>query len=339
MKSDKWDDYLSSFGGELTFRGGEFAESQYELDLRYVSTFSQPNYSSVTIRQLYLQTPLTDYTFLTVGKIEKKFGVAEFYNFSNRLSPKERVLGRLELLERQAPALVQIDWIASPYISCGTFLWSTNAQKWEEIHSGAQTEITLNNFYGAIYLYYERLKNWFVGINASTQLDFFRFYWEGIIKEKNEQYFSEVLKSNKINKKQLSFATGLAWEWKYYSTRCEFTFRTEGYSKKEQGAIRDLISISNDHLSYYNKGYFGKNYLGITMGTSRFIITNLGVNIANLISLDSIGGEFEVRTYYLHKEAVVFGINLVSYYGKQDNEYMLYLPYQYRFYGFVTFSY
>ena len=69
MKSDEeWNDYLSSIGGDVTYSGGKFAESQYELSLRYTTTYSQPHNSKITLRQLYIQTPLTDYAFLTVGK-------------------------------------------------------------------------------------------------------------------------------------------------------------------------------------------------------------------------------------------------------------------------------
>jgi len=71
----------------------------------------------------------------------------------------------------------------------------------------------------------------------------------------------------------------------------------------------------------------------------RFILTNLSVNVANLISLDSIGGELNISFTYIHKEEVVFGINFLHYYGKKDSEYMLYVPYQSQISAFVTFCF
>ncbi len=337
--NEEWKDYLSSLGGDVTYSGGKFGKSQYEFSLRYVTNFSQSNYSRIILNQLYIQTPLTDYTFLTVGKRVKKFGLAAFHNFSNRLSPKERVLGQIERLERIAPGLIQFDWIATPHISLGTFLWSYNTEKWKDINIGAQTEIDLGNVYGSIHLYYEKLKDWFVGINISDQMGSFRIYGEGIIKEKNEQYFPMILKFKNRNKTQFSFSGGIAWEWRYYSARCEYAFRSEGYNKVEKNEIKGLVQNSRDYLNYYHKSYFGENYVGFSLGAYPFIIPSLGFSLDNLISFEPIGGELDVNISYLHKEAVAFGVNFLYYYGKNDNEYMLYLPYQYRISAFVTFSY
>ncbi len=340
LKSNEvWKDYLSSIGGDVTYSGGKFAESQYELSLRYTTTFSQPHNSNITLKQLYIQTPLTDYTFLTVGKRVKKYGLAAFHNFSNRLSPEERVLGRLERLIRRAPGLIQFDWIASSHISLGTFLWSDNVQKWEDMNIGAQTEINLDNIYGGFYLYYEKLNDWLIGINISDQIGAFRVYGEGIIKEKNEQYFPEVLNFKNINATQISFSSGLAWEWRYYSARLEYANRSEGYNKGERGKIKDLIRDAENNFDYYNKSYFSKNYFGISLGTMHFILTNLSVNVANLISLDSIGGELNINLAYIHREEVVFGVNFLHYYGKKDSEYILYVPYQSQINAFVMFCY
>lgn len=335
---EEWKDYLSSLGGDVAFTGGKFSESQYELSLRYTTSYSQLHSSKITLIQLYIQTPLTDYTFLTVGKRIKEFGLAEFHNFSNRLSPKERLLGQLEKLERQAPGLIQFDWIISPDISLGTFLWSYNAQKWEDINIGTQTEVDLDKVYCGIYLYYEKLKNWLIGVNISDQIGNFRLYSEGIIREKNEQYFNELLgfKNKGI---QFAFSNGLAWEWKYYSARFEYAFRTEGYNKREGDEIENIIKSRDEGLDYYNKDYFGKNYFGISLGASHLIITNLGIGLSNLISLDSKGGELDINISYIHKDKVALGVNYLFYYGKRESEYLLYLPYQSQLRGFVTFYY
>jgi len=340
LKSDEeWKDYISSLGGDVTYSGGKFGKSQYEFSLRYITTFSQPNYSKIILNQLYIQAPLTDYIFFTVGKRVKKYGLASFHNFSNRLSPKERVLGRLDRLERIAPGLVQLDWIATQHISLGAFAWSYNTEKWEDINVGAQTEIDVGNIYGSIHVYYEKLKNWFVGINISHQMSSLRFYTEGIIKEKNEQYFSNLVKPESKNSAQFSLSSGIAWEWKYYSARVEYAFRSEGYDRREKNKIRDLIQNSKNEFDYYHKGYFGKNYMGVSLGAYPFLITGLSLNVENLLSFEPIGGELNLSISYIHKESVLFGMNFLSYYGNKESEYILYLPYKNRISAFVTFSY
>jgi len=324
LKSDSnWNNRFSNIGGELTFRGGEFGQTQYEMSLRYVTSSSNPNAAKFTLRQLYTQIPLTDYLFFTIGKREMEFGVAEFQNSSNKLSPKERLLGHIERLERQAPVLFQLDWITSSNISLGAFSWSNASEKWEDSNIGMQVEFQFDNFYNGLYFYYENMKFWSIGINISQQLYRFRIYGEGILKEKNEQFYAQLL--NFTNKgKQFSFTSGLVYEWNYFSTRIEHIHRTEGFTGNEKMKIKELV-INTGDLGGYNKSYFGKNYLGLSIGTSRFFISNLNFNITNLLSIDDLGGEVGLNISFIHKESVIFGGSLVYYYGKEESEYRLYL--------------
>ena len=213
----KWNDNFSSIGGELTFRAGAFGKSQYEMTMRYITSLSNPNKSYFTLRQLYIQVPLTDYTFLTIGKREKEYGFAEFHDFANRLSPRQRLLGHIERLERQGPGIIQFDWIVSQYISLGAFLWSSNSHGWKNSNIGAQTELQFGNFYSGIYFYYEKLKFWSIGINTSQQINNFRLYGEGIIKKGNEQYYARKLNFNNKGT-QFAFSTGIAYESAGYLT-------------------------------------------------------------------------------------------------------------------------
>ena len=338
MKSNKkWNDYISGMGGQLTLLGGGFAKTQFEMDLRYVTTFSNPNVSYFTLRQLYIQVPFTDYVFLTIGKREKKFGLAEFHNFSNRISPKINVLGHMEKLQRQAPGLIQLDWIASSDISTAVFLWSNPSQKWKYANIGALTELQFNNFYSGIYFYYERLKFWLVGFNISQQMSSLRLYSEGIVKEHDEQYYAQLF--NFKNKGiQLSISTGIDYEWKYYSATLEYAFRSEGFNGSERSKIENLVKNTGNILGY-NQNYYGKDYLGFNFGASRFFSPKLGFNISNLISLDSLGGQLEIGLSYLHREKVAFGIDAVYNYGKKNSEYMLYSPYQFQTTVFASLSF
>jgi len=306
------------------------------MNLRYVTSYDNPDNATFTLRQLYAQIPISDYFFLTIGKREKEYGFAVFHNSSNRLSPKERLLGNIDRLARLAPGLFQLDWIVSSHISMGAFAWSGNSNRWKDSNVGALTEFQFSDFYSGLYFYYERLKFWSLGFNLSRQLGRFRFYSEGIIKQGNEQYYADLLDFDNDGV-QFSFTTGFAFEWKYFSSRIEQFHRTEGFTKNEQGKIRELVRSSGD-LPGYNKGYFGKNYLGLTVGTSRLGIPNFGVSATNLFSFDSFGGETSMSLSYLHKESVTFGANLVFYYGK-ESEYELYLPTNFQSIFFVRTSF
>lgn len=331
--SVEWKDYFSSLYGDFSYTGGGFAKSQYECKLRYIS---QPNYSSLDIKQLYIKTPISDYTFLTFGKREIQYGMAVFHNFSNRLSPKELIFGRTE---RQAADLVQFDWVASPSVSLGTFLWFSDVKNWRDVNAGGQIEIDANNIYSSTHLYYEKRKNWFIGQNNSFQLNAFRFYLEGIIKKRNEQYFAEVLNIGNKEKRHFALSNGIVWEWKNYSARAEYAFRSEGFNKEEGDNIKIIIQNNMNALAYYNKSYYGKKYFGVSLAASNLFVNSLGINVSNLLSLDCPGSELQGGISYTLRESVSFGVNAVYYYGKNDSEYILYVPCRSQMYGFIAFSY
>ncbi len=335
----KWDDYLSSIGAELSFLGGGFAKTQFESDLRYVMTFSNPRSSTFTLRQLYVKVPFSDYMFLTVGKREENYGLGDFYNFSNRLSPKERTLGHMDQLQRQAPALIRFDWIVSPGFSASAFTWSTDSLSidsldWKYSNVGASTELQLGNFYSGIYFYYERLKFWSIGLDISQQMNSFRLYTEGIVKEHNEQYYSHLLNfaGGGI---QAAFSTGIDYEWKYYSAKLEYTVRTEGFTTDQRTEIEAYIRRTGD-LSGYNQSYYGKNYLGLDWEASQLASPNITLSVTDLIALDSFGGQLEIGCSYLAREDVTIGADVVYNYGEKNAEYVLLAPY--RFQGIVSLT-
>ncbi len=333
----KWNDYISSIGGELSFLSGGFAKTQFETDLRYVTTFSNPATSSFTLRQLYIKIPLSDYLFLTAGKREENYGLADFYNFSNRLSPKERTLGHMDVLERQAPGLIKLDWVTSPVISLSAFTWSSDSLNWKYSNIGSSIELQINNFYSGVYFYYEKLRYWLAGFDISQQMNSLRFYSEGIIKEHDEQYYTQLL--NFKNKGiQLDFSTGLNYEWEYYSASLEYTLRTEGFDNSEKNKIEDFIKNTGNFLGY-NQSYFGKNYLGIDFGASRLWSPNLSLDIANLFTLDSFGGQLEANLSYLFNDEVVFGGDVVYNYGDKNSEYILFQPARLQIIGSVSINF
>ncbi len=266
--------------------------------------------------------PLTDYSFLTIGKREMELGLASFHNFSNRISPKERTLGELERLERYGPGLIQLDWIILQYISVGGFLWSPEAKKWKDINIGKQIEIETSSIYSGIYFYYEKLRNFSIGFNISKQTDIFRIYIEGIFKSRSEQYFSEMLKLGKKKRNQLSASFGLAHEGKYHWALVDYAFRSEGFTGIETDSIKSFVKRDSKAILGYNKDYFARDYIGISVGTSQFIFVNLRASLSNLISVNTSGGELSGGLSYLHKGRVVFGVSFVYYYGKGNSEYI-----------------
>ena len=164
-----------------------------------------------------------------------------------------------------------------------------------------------------------------------------RFYSEGIIKEHDEQYYTQLL--NFKNKGiQLAFSSGLNYEWEYYSASLEYTLRTEGFDNSEKNKIEDLIKNTGNFLGY-NQSYFGKNYLGIDFGASRLWSPNLSLDIANLFTLDSFGGQLEANLSYLFNDEVVFGGDVVYNYGDKNSEYILFQPARLQIIGSVSINF
>ncbi len=341
--TSKWNDFASSLGCQMSVLGGSFGETQYEMSLRYLTDYSRPNTTRLTMRQLYAQTPLSDFFFLTAGKRENEFGLARYHNFSNRLSPKERLVGEIGLQDRQAPAIGQLDWIVSPHLSVGAFFWATDAKRWKETHLGCQAETEFDNYYLGLFGYYEKLETWSVGFNASRQLDVFRIYSEGIVKQNNPQYFAGALDLKNRDRQQVAVSMGVRFEKGFYSIGAEGAYRTEGYSFSQQRRIAAILIANPAAFQYYNKDYFGKHYIGINASTARLFIPNVGLSAGCLISAGSrrkqTGYEMTIGLGYLHKESVSIGLNAAVYAGGKESEYRMFLPYRYRIFSYLSYSY
>lgn len=323
LKTHKHNNFSSRIEGNFIFSAGGFGKTQFESELRYTTTFSKPNETSMSIRQMYVEIPLTDFSFLTVGKKRKNFGSAIFHGFSNRLSPKEIFVDRTE---RTIPGLIEYSWIASQHIAFESIIWFTNVQNCEDINLSQGIEITLDRFYGDVHLYYENQKRWLVGLNLSYNLNTLLFYNESIIKENSDQF---IVKDDSLVQRVGNFyslSTGLSWQKNRYSLSIEYAFRSEGFTDNEKESYHSFISAYNNGYQYYTLNYYTKQYLSLSLSMFNFLTTNLSLNFSNIYALDDDSGYLTGGLGYFFKDVASFGFYIRYHYGNDSSEYILLTP-------------
>ena len=333
-KEDK--DYGSRLEGDLFLTGGEFGKTQFEMDLRFNMSLNNSESGKLTIRQIYVEAPLTDFSFFTIGKKRKEFGASSIFSFSNRLSPVEVFIDRKE---RVIPELIQYDVILSDKISLGSIIYSDDSvDEWKKINLCQEVDFSFDRLFVDVHFYYEKLNRMLLGWNIYYNFNEIGFFMESIVKNRSDQ---EKVVEGVFKRKegiQNSFAVGVNYQKDVYDFGLEYAYRSEGYDKTEQSAYFDYIRKAAE-IFKYSLNNFGKNYWHISFGLSHFIDANAGLGIECTSTGDLKSRYCNLILSYLFKDAVNFSLLLRSHSGSPGSEYIIMSPYKYYLMFYVSASF
>ena len=336
LKESEIKDYSSRLEGNLFLTGGEFGKTQFELGLRFNTSLIDSGSSKLSIRQMYIEIPITDFSFFTIGKKRKEFGASSIFSFSNRLSPVEIYIDRKE---RVIPELIQYDLILSDKISLGSIIYfNDSVDEWGKINLCQEIDLSFDKLFIDIHFYYEKLKRMLLGWNIYYNFDEIGFFMESIIKNKNDQ---ETLVDNTFTKKdgiQNSFAVGMNYQKDVYDFGVEYAYRSEGYRENEQNIYFDYIK-STKNVVKYNLNNFGHSYWHFSLGFSHFLDANTGIGIECTSTGDFKSQYSNLTINYLFKDAINFAVLLRYHSGSSKSEYIIMSPYKYYLMFFVSASF
>lgn len=315
-------DYMSRLEGNLYYSAGQSQDIRYEMQLRYTSSFSNSTTNEVAIRQMYLQFPISDFQYLTIGKKRKDFGASSIHSFSNRISPLEVSLDRTE---RIIPGIIEYDNIISRYVAIEAIaFFHDNVSNWKDVNLNMGIEITQDRFSSDIHLYLEKTNRILCGSNIYYNNDEFVFFVESIVKEKSDQLVMAVDSSwNQKEGVQYSLSTGIKWQKDVVSIDLEYAHRSEGYGNAEMETFKSYV-LSKRNVARYNADYFGKDYIFSDIMLSHFMDSNLSLNLSVMSTGDLQSRYISFGLNYLHNDAVNLGLYLRSQSGNVSSEYVLY---------------
>ena len=258
---------------------------------------------SLSVNQLFLQVPLSPYSFVYCGKRNKETGVSRFFHVSNRISPK--FLSGFDY-ERNAPGFLEGSFIRSDTLANGFILYFRGAENWDQISMAAYTDLNYGNFTADGYLYYEELKNLFFGGNLSYQWGVYQFYLESIWKGQAEQ---AVVVGNTGNpsddflvrdqNNSLSTVFGVALARDRWSLALEYLYRQEGYDREEQ---RNFVNYFERYrpkeLTYYSRYALLRHYLAASWSRSSFFHPDLTLEFSGIVSFQPVREDFSKYAAY-----------------------------------------
>lgn len=339
---EDWIDYSYLLTGQISFSGGTFGHSQFDIDLDLQTIFNNGSDTNISFDQLYFKIPLGTFIYFTIGKIKENFGEATFTNFSNIISPKFLSLNGIT---RQAPELMKIDWLTTDFLTLGLFSWFSDIKKWKDMNTGVDADLNLGPFSVSLYGYWEKFDNISVGLNSSVVYNIFKVYLESIIKQNTGQYYFTKDESGVYTAKQkendlfYDIASGFTISISMFSFGFEYWFRNEGVTDAENSSFKDAVKQNPQNLVYYTQNYYGKNYLGISINCSKFIIDKLNFSFENLYSIERTGNELNTSLSYIINDNAALRIGGSFSYGNKESEYILLNKERFNIFSSILFSF
>ena len=287
-------------GGNLYFSHMDRQFYQYVLDLRLEGSLADAGEQiapvNLRINQLFLQAPLSSYSFLYCGKKIKETGVSRFFNISNRISPK--FLAGFDY-QRNAPGFVEVNFIRSHQLANGFILYFRGAKDWDKVSAAAYTDFSQGNFNADGYFYYEELEDPFIGVNLSYQRGVCQFYLESIWKNRAEQFVPVGDTGNPavdfvVRDRNSLFAVVLGAsltkdDWNF---SLEYLHRQEGYDRREQKDFIDYLKAYGPEGVCYTRCALLQNYLAVSWSRGSFLHPDLTVGLSGIFSFQPVREEF-----------------------------------------------
>jgi hypothetical protein len=271
---------------------------------------------SLSVNQCFLQVPFSGRSFLYGGKKMKETGVSQFFNISNRISPK--FLSGFNY-ERNAPGFIEANFIYSDQLTQGLLLYFREAKNWDQISAAVYTEYNFGNFYVDGYLYYEELEKPFVGVNLSYQQGFYQFYLESIWKDCSKQVIvvGDTV-ARRDQKGTLSFVGGVSFVKDKWSLVLEYLHRQEGCNSEEQRDFIDYFCRQEQGGEVpYSCYALLRNYLAVSCTYS--IHPELKLGLSTILSFQPVGSNFKEYAAYEFSSNLRYMLNQncwVTFYGQ-----------------------
>ncbi|HEX3045093.1 MAG TPA: hypothetical protein VHY08_10080, partial [Bacillota bacterium] len=225
----------TAISGDLYFQTRDENQFQYYLDLKMDGSFVNSSTAiapvSLSVNQLYALIPFSEESYLYFGKKMKEIGVSNFFNVSNRISPK--FLSNY-IYSRKALGLVELDELPSDKFNYGLILSFQDAENWDEIQHTVYTNNRIGNFNMENYLYFQKNDDRFWGLDLSYQVGIHQFYLESVLKKHAEQKIitgnTGTLDDFSVRDTENVPATVLGWSVSKdnFSSAVEYMYRDEG---------------------------------------------------------------------------------------------------------------
>lgn len=317
---------------------------QFFLDLKLTGCYIDSPFiqapMDLTVNQLYLMTPVyQDKAFLYWGEKYKEIGVSYFFNISNRISPK--YLNGFNYTWNPV-YLTELDVLSSDTLSYGYIRSFEGPNNLSDVLNTEFVDTRLGNLNLEGYLY-EDSANQCLGLDATYQINKYQLYLESIVKQKAEQ---KIITGNTGDPAvdfqprdlngALDFVVGYSVSNGNFSAAVEYMYRNEGYDAGEQDAFIDYLK---DHPaaaalmdeSDFSSDAFSKNYLGINISQAAFLVNDLSLNLAMVVS-----GQTDVAAYWKYMgykmvcslaysltQNLKLTINQACFFGGESSEYRL----------------
>lgn len=302
---------LSAFlGGNLYFQNRDRDLLQYYLDLSFEGSYSgskNPLTSRIAlapvdlgVNQLYVMVPFSHRSFVYLGKKLKEFGVSNFFNISNQISPK--YLTDYDF-SRKAPGLIEWHRIHSFNFTYGLMLNFQDARRWDETQLTAFFDSRWQDLSVEGYLYYEPDQDYAFALNSIYQWGDYQFYVESMIKGEAEQWILSDDVSAPLKRRDLedylNLVLGTSVSFDDFEVSIEYLYRHEGLDKKEQEEFINYLGslpldVRSEKVSdYYSANALLKNYLGFSFSMSSFLVNDLSFDLSTLISFQPEIDRFE----------------------------------------------
>jgi|SRR5690554_488133 len=284
-------------GGNLYLSAVNEENYQYLLDLEIIGSMDEISGEpplGLSVNQLYVQIPLTSYNYLYCGRKIKEIGVSNFFNLSNRISP--RYLTGYKYERNVTPGFLELNSIVTPNRAHGLIMYFREVKNWDELNLATYIDYHQGNFSGDGYFYYENLNDPYLGLNLSYQWGLYQFYLESIWKGKTEQTLlidetgdrsTDFLAVERKN--MLSLVIGVSLSHDNWDLLLEYLRWQDGYNLAEQRKFIDYIKAYK--TDYYYKPYaFSKNYLAISWSLDSFLHPDLTLALSGVASFQSLSG-------------------------------------------------
>ncbi len=308
---------LSTFiGGNLYFQSRDRDLIQYYLDLSFEGSYAgskNPSTSRIKlapvdlgVNQLYVMVPFSHRSFVYLGKKLKEFGVANFFNISNQISPKYMTDYDFS---RKAPGLIEWHRIHSFNFTYGLMLNFQDARRWDETQLTTFFDSRWQDLSVEGYLYYQPdQKDHALALNSIYQWGDYQFYIESILKGKAEQWILSDDLSASLKRRALedylNLVLGTSVSFDDFEVSLEYLYRHEGLDQQEQEEfINYLGSVPLDVRmgtigDYYSANALLQNYLAFSFSMSPFLVNDLSFDLSTLLSFQPEIDRFEDYASY-----------------------------------------
>jgi hypothetical protein len=275
------DDSMGIFFAELSIFGSLAATAGTTL----FSDSAIPPELLFAVRQLYVQAPIAESLYLTVGKKPVNFGAANYFNVANRLSPKN--LPPLVKVDGN-PALAALDWQLADWLALGGYFYFTDSNTWDKTAFAMSAQAQVDALTVDVYGYLEQLSKPYLGYAASMQLDRLQIYAEGILSNQPSQpslrsdaaglSIADDFVSTELDHVALQQVVGLSLTTDVATFALEYMYRSEGLGNTQRSELFGYIDgLGNYPLraeaiqNVYTQNRWDAHYAALTIDGANII--------------------------------------------------------------------